>query len=173
MAAAEASERRKRANGSVSLSHSLSSVLNHPHRYPAARRQAPGAGRCGGAPGGARDCARAGGALARARCSGACGHVPAASGGPALQSRWPACPSARLCATSWGRAQRFTVSALRACVCACGASREAEESVASLLYHGEYSTLWSSPQRLLLGSELTWTEPQVLLFAGMLPRTSA
>ena len=42
-----------------------------------------------------------------------------------------------------------------------GGSREAEESVASLLYHGEYNALFSSPQRLLLGGELAWVEPQV------------
>jgi hypothetical protein len=58
---------------------------------------------------------------------------------------------------------------MHACVRACvrGTSREAEESVASLLYHGEYSTLWSSPQRLLLGSELTWAEPQVSVVVGL------
>jgi len=39
--------------------------------------------------------------------------------------------------------------------------RDAEESVASLLFHGEYTALWSSPQRLLLGAELAWVEPQV------------
>ena len=31
--------------------------------------------------------------------------------------------------------------------------------MASLLYHGEYTALWSSPQRLLLGGELAWAEP--------------
>ena len=40
--------------------------------------------------------------------------------------------------------------------------REAEESIASLLYHGDYNVLWESPQRLLgLQQDQTWVEPQV------------
>eukprot|EP00960_Hanusia_phi_P062122 765050-Hanusia_phi.AAC.1 len=45
--------------------------------------------------------------------------------------------------------------------------REAEESIASLLYHGDYNVLWESPQRLLgLPQDQTWVEPQIAPLVG-------